>query len=123
MRTAAIRWPGPSACWARRTARGISVATQSSLPRPLNLLAVVAGLPWFHPLPLMDRNRAVFGVNVGHLWEENGKVRAWMGALLKGVDEGWIRPPVDRTFPLAEVGAAHAHIEARKNLGKVVLVT
>lgn len=101
---------------------GISTATESSLPRPFNLLATVAALPWFNPLPLMDRNRAVFGVNVGHLWDENAKVRSWMAALLKGVDEGWVRPHVDKTFPLAEAGAAQSYIEARKNTGKVVLL-
>jgi NADPH:quinone reductase-like Zn-dependent oxidoreductase len=31
-------------------------------------------------------------------------------------------PVVDRTFPLAEVGAAHAYLQERKNFGKVVLV-
>jgi NADPH:quinone reductase-like Zn-dependent oxidoreductase len=29
---------------------------------------------------------------------------------------------VDRTFPLENAGEAHAYIEARRNIGKVVLV-
>ncbi len=69
----------------------------------------------------MSANKAVFGVNLGHLWEEGTKVRAWGDALLSGVAEGWIRPHVDRTFPLDAAGEAHAYIEARRNKGKVVL--
>ena len=32
-----------------------------------------------------------------------------------------IRPVMDRTFPLAEAGAAHAHMEAGDHIGKIVL--
>jgi len=70
----------------------------------------------------MNANKAVFGVNVGHLWKEGPKVQGWMRELLRGVEEGWITPHVDRSFPLEEAGRAHAHMEARRNLGKVVLV-
>jgi NADPH:quinone reductase-like Zn-dependent oxidoreductase len=46
----------------------------------------------------------------------------WIEALLAGVNEGWIRPHVDRTFTFAQAGEAHAYMEARKNIGKVILV-
>jgi NADPH:quinone reductase-like Zn-dependent oxidoreductase len=100
---------------------GISNATTSQLPGPLRLLALVAATPWFHPLSLMSRNRGVFGVNLGHLWRELPKLQAWMRSLLDGVDAGWIRPHVDHTFPFERAGDAHAWIEDRKNIGKVVL--
>ena len=100
---------------------GISTATEMKLPGPLKLLSVAAGLPWFNPLPLMSHNRAVFGVNLGHLWHEVDKLRHWMEALMRGVDEGWVRPHVDKAFPLAQGGEAQAYIEARRNVGKVVL--
>ena len=100
---------------------GISTATQSKLFGPLRLLPVALGMPFFHPVALMNRNRSVFGVNLGHLWHEPGKIRRWMQTLLRGVDEGWVRPHVDRVYPLAQAGAAHAHIEARGNTGKVIL--
>ncbi|MGO9135674.1 MAG: zinc-binding dehydrogenase [Methylovirgula sp.] len=100
---------------------GISTATEGGLPGPLRLLPIALSMPWFHPLPLMDANRAVFGVNLGHLWDEGAKVRHWGMSLLQGVADGWVRPHVDRTFPLAAAGEAHAYIEARRNIGKVVL--
>ena len=39
------------------------------------------------------------------------------------VRAGRVRPPIDRTFPLEEAAAAHAHLEAGTHVGKVVLVT
>ncbi len=100
---------------------GISTAVESSLPGPLKLVAVGIGLPLFNPIGLMNQNRAVFGVNMGHLWHEPDKVANWMAEILRGVDEGWIRPHVDKAFPLAQAGEAQAYIEARRNTGKVVL--
>ncbi len=37
------------------------------------------------------------------------------------VASGQVRPPVDRTFPLAEAAAAHVYLEAGEHVGKVVL--
>jgi NADPH:quinone reductase-like Zn-dependent oxidoreductase len=101
---------------------GVSTATESRLPGPLRLINVGLGMPLFNPVALMNKNRSVFGVNLGHLWHETGKLRTWMRTVLQGVTDGWIRPHVDRTFPLEKAGEAHAYIEARRNIGKVVLV-
>lgn len=38
------------------------------------------------------------------------------------VEDGELRPVMDRTFPLAEVAAAHARMEAGEHVGKIVLV-
>jgi NADPH2:quinone reductase len=37
------------------------------------------------------------------------------------IEAGQIKPVVDRTFPLAEVAQAHAHLESGTHIGKVVL--
>lgn len=101
---------------------GISVATESGLAGPLRLLKTALGMPLFNPVSLMNDNRSVFGVNMGHLWHEPAKIRRWMEALLQGVADGWVRPHVDRTFLFSQAGEAQAHIQSRKNIGKVVLV-
>ena len=101
---------------------GISVATESGLGAKLSLLKVALQMPWFNPVGLMEKNKSVFGVNLGHMWHEAGKVSGWMQEILAGVEDGWVRPHVDKAFPFEKVGEAHAHIEARKNIGKVVLV-
>ena len=70
----------------------------------------------------MNGNKGVFGVNIGHLWHEGAKVKGWMEAIMDGVKAGWVRPHVDKTFPLDQAAEAHAYIEQRKNIGKVILV-
>ena len=102
---------------------GVSVATTSKLFGPLRLLPVALGMPLFHPIQLMNRNRSAFGVNLGHMWHETGMIEAWMQIVLKGVADGWVRPHVDKTFPLAQAGEAQTYMEERKNTGKVVLTT
>lgn len=101
---------------------GASTLSESGLARPLAYLKVGVTLPWFNPIGLMNANRAVFGVNLGHMWHETAKIRQWTETLLAGVNQGWVRPHVDRSFPLAEAGAAHDYLEQRRNTGKVVLV-
>lgn len=100
---------------------GVSVASESKLPGPLRLIKIAAGMPIFHPISLMNDNKSAFGVNMGHLWHETEKIRLWMDRLLEGVAAGWIRPHVDRTFPLEQCGDAHTYIEERRNIGKVVM--
>ena len=100
---------------------GVSVATMSKLFGPLRLLPVGLSMPFFHPLALMSANKSVFGVNLGHMWHEAEMIVGWMEILLKGFADGWVRPHVDKSFPLAQAGQAHTYMEERKNIGKVVL--
>jgi NADPH:quinone reductase-like Zn-dependent oxidoreductase len=102
---------------------GISAATASALPGALGLGKVALGMPLFHPVPLMTANRSVFGVNLGHMWHETDMMADWARVLLRGVADGWVRPHVDRAFPLEGAAEAHAYIEGRRNIGKVVLTT
>ncbi|MBV8416202.1 MAG: zinc-binding dehydrogenase, partial [Verrucomicrobia bacterium] len=88
---------------------------------PLRLLPVAFGMPFFHPIPLMGANKSVFGVNLGHMWHEPEMIAGWLEILLKGVADGWVRPHVDKCFPLAQAGEAQTYMEERKNTGKVVL--
>ena len=82
-----------------------------------------ASLPWtrFNLFRLMNDNRGIFGVNVGHLWSHIALLRGAMEQLLEWEALGKLRPVVDRAFPLEEAAAAHRYIEGRHNIGKVVL--
>ena len=45
-------------------------------------LTTLARMPAFRPLSLMNRNRGVFGLNLGHLWDERRQLAEAMTLLL-----------------------------------------
>lgn len=79
--------------------------------------------PRFDPLSLMNRNRGVFGLNLGHLWDERRQLAPLMEMLLAELRAARIAPVVARTFPLERAADAHRFIQSRQNIGKVVLTT
>ncbi len=101
---------------------GVSVASANGITGKLKMLKAALQMPRFHPLGLLNKNRGVFGLNLGHMWHEPEKVMEWIEALMAGVSEGWIRPHVDRTFSFDQAGEAHTYMEERRNIGKVILV-
>jgi NADPH:quinone reductase-like Zn-dependent oxidoreductase len=101
---------------------GMSVASASGMRGKLRALKAIAQMPRFNPIKLINRNRGVFGLNLGHMWGEGEKVARWTHEIMRGVEEGWIRPYVDRAFPFDQIADAHRYLEERKNTGKVVLV-
>ncbi len=101
---------------------GVSTASANGISGKLKMLKAVVQMPRFHPLGLLNKNRGVFGLNLGHMWHEPEKVALWMRDLLRGVDEEWINPHVDQAFSFDDVGKAHRRLEERKNIGKVILV-
>jgi len=101
---------------------GVSTASANGISGKLKMLKAVVQMPRFHPLGLLNKNRGVFGLNLGHMWHEPEKVALWMRDILRGVDEEWINPHVDQAFSFDDVGKAHRRLEERKNIGKVVLV-
>jgi NADPH:quinone reductase-like Zn-dependent oxidoreductase len=89
----------------------------------LTLLRTWWAMPSFGPLSLINRNRGVFGLNVGHLWEERRPLHALMESILGELTVGRLQPIVSRTFPLERAADAHRFIQSRGNIGKVVLTT
>jgi len=87
----------------------------------LRVLSEMAGLPRYTPIKLMEDNRSIAGVNMGHLWHEGAMVRRQGLALMALYEEGKIKPHVDKIFSFAEAAAAHDYLESGKNVGKVVL--
>jgi NADPH:quinone reductase-like Zn-dependent oxidoreductase len=52
----------------RLVAFGFANLASGQRRRPARLAAQVAGIPLLTPLQLMNQNRTVSGVNIGHLW-------------------------------------------------------
>jgi NADPH:quinone reductase-like Zn-dependent oxidoreductase len=100
---------------------GLSGAATGERPSRLAAVKRLVTLPWFHPIKLMNDNKAVVGVNLGHLWGHIEMLRGEMLGLLADYEAGRIKPVVGKTFPLADAAAAHRYIQERQNVGKVVL--
>lgn len=101
---------------------GLSTATQTRFSVKLNLIRTVSKMPRFHPVRLMNANKGIYGVNIGHMWGIEEKMQPWMQEIINGVEDGWVKPHVDCVFPFEKVAEAHSYIEERRNIGKVVLV-
>lgn len=89
-----------------------------------SLIAAVRGflgMGKFGPIPMMDHNRGVHGVNLGHLWHIAGDLRAMLDEIVALVEDGTFSPVISATFPLERTADAHTYIQERKNFGKVVL--
>ena len=99
-----------------------------SLPllNPLGAIVAIgfAGGLWSDPSVqwLVGRNAAVVGFYLGRLMKLRPElVQEGAEELLAMWARGEIDPVVGATFPLADAAAAHALIEARRHVGKVVL--
>jgi NADPH:quinone reductase-like Zn-dependent oxidoreductase len=90
---------------------------------PLRVLRSWWAMKPFAVLSLINRNRGVFGLNLGHLWDERRQLQPLMDLLLTELSANRLEPIVAKTFPLERVADAHRYIHSRSNIGKVVLTT
>jgi NADPH:quinone reductase-like Zn-dependent oxidoreductase len=100
---------------------GVSAMAPAEKRRLFPVLRTLVAMPRFHPIPLMNANRGVFGVNLGHLWSQTHILQPQMDALLRLADDGRIKPEVDSTFSFDEASSAHRRLQMRRNIGKVLL--
>jgi NADPH2:quinone reductase len=88
--------------------RCITVGNAGRDPRPLDVSLLTMG------------NQSLTGVFLG-AEIVNDRARTMIGRHVDDVAAGRLRVVVDRTFPLAEAAAAHAYVESRQAVGRVVL--
>jgi synaptic vesicle membrane protein VAT-1 len=104
---------------------GISAAANNRKERStFALLGVLASIPWFqfNPISLINANKGIFGVNLGHLWSEVDRIREWADRLFDLWGQGIVKPRIARSFRFDEAPQAHHFIQDRQNIGKVILV-
>jgi NADPH:quinone reductase-like Zn-dependent oxidoreductase len=105
----------------RLVAYGFANLASGQRRRPARLVSQVAGIPLLTPLGLMNHNRTISGVNIGHLWGQIAILREELQAVLALWDHGSVKPLIDRTYTFAEAATAHRRILQHQNTGKVVL--
>jgi NADPH:quinone reductase-like Zn-dependent oxidoreductase len=106
----------------RLVAFGLSAAASGTKRSLLHALGQVIQVKKWSPMKLMDDNRCVQGVNMGHLFGELEMLGQQFEALVGMYEAGQIKPYVDRTFKFSEAAAAHQYLHDRKAKGKVLLL-
>lgn len=90
---------------------------------PLVALWHLLRMPRFHPVSLLNRNRAVIGVNLGHLWDQHALLSQGMTHILSLYQQKQINPIIAHQFDLSEASKAHQYMQERQNIGKILLVS
>jgi NADPH:quinone reductase-like Zn-dependent oxidoreductase len=103
---------------------GLSSGSTSDRPSTWSWLKAAASIPWVktNPVALINGNHGVLGINMGTMWGEGERCRAWLDLVLAAWTRGEVRPHVHATVPFAQAAEAHAILHRRENVGKVVLV-
>jgi len=107
---------------------GGEIFTQSfGVLKPLGTVVALgfAGGWWepMDPAPLVGRNLGMQGFYLGRLMRHDPElVREAIGEVLELWSSGVVKPLIGATFPLEGAAEAHALIEARRHVGKVILV-
>lgn len=102
---------------------GFSAANTGTKGSNFAMLKTALAVPWLkiNPVTLMNENKGVYGVNMGHLWDEAERVTGWLAELFTLWEAGTLRPHVDHVFSFDQAAEAHQYIHDRKNFGKVIL--
>lgn len=78
--------------------------------------------PRFNPINMTSENKSLITFNLSFLFARQDLFTEAMSQLLKWYEEGKLRAPVVKSFPMEEVGEAHKQLESGMTIGKLVLV-
>ncbi|XP_005796735.1 synaptic vesicle membrane protein VAT-1 homolog [Xiphophorus maculatus] len=91
-----------------------------------NLIAVAKN--WYHQfsihtLSLIQGNKSVCGFHLGYLDGEMELITQAMNTILDLYKQGKVKPRIDSTWHLEQVGDAMRKMQERNNIGKMILTT
>ncbi len=85
-------------------------------------LKVLAQFGLYHPVQFLSKSRGIIGVNMLKIADHDprtiGKV---MGEVVRLTEEGILDPHVGGEFDIEHLHNAHAFLESRKSMGKIVV--
>ncbi|GAM25869.1 hypothetical protein SAMD00019534_090440 [Acytostelium subglobosum LB1] len=89
-----------------------------------NILKQYWKIPSFSSMSLMDQNKTVSGVHLGHMFMPVlvQMLRQEMLDIIELYNQGKLKSIVSKEFTFEQAGEAHKYMEQRKNIGKVILV-
>jgi NADPH:quinone reductase-like Zn-dependent oxidoreductase len=105
----------------RLVAYGFANLASGPRRRPAHMAAQVLGVPLLTPIQLMNQNRTVSGVNIGHLWGEIATLRGGTGSRPRPVGSGRNQAAHRRLLPLHRRRVRSPPDPAAPERGKVLL--
>jgi NADPH:quinone reductase-like Zn-dependent oxidoreductase len=105
----------------RLIAFGASGVVSGERRNPIAALRTALRMPRFNLIKQMSASKAVIGLNMYTLSQDERRREQVSAALRELLDDGTIDPVVAGSFSFEEAGAAHNMITERRNVGKVVL--
>ena len=105
----------------RLIAFGASGVVSGERRNPIAALRTALRMPRFNMLKQMSASKAVIGLNMYTLSQDERRRAQVSAALRELLDDGTVNPVVAGSFSFEEAGAAHNMITERRNVGKVVL--
>jgi NADPH:quinone reductase-like Zn-dependent oxidoreductase len=105
----------------RLIAFGASGVVSGERRNPIAALRTALRMPRFNLIKQMSASKAVIGLNMYTLSQDERRRAQVSDALRELLDDGTVNPVVAGSFSFEEAGAAHNMITERRNVGKVVL--
>jgi NADPH:quinone reductase-like Zn-dependent oxidoreductase len=105
----------------RLIAFGASGVVSGERRNPIAALRTALRMPRFNLIKQMSASKAVIGLNMYTLSQDERRREQVSAALRELLDDGTINPVVAGSFSFEEAGAAQNMITERRNVGKVVL--
>jgi NADPH:quinone reductase-like Zn-dependent oxidoreductase len=105
----------------RLIAFGASAIVSGERRNPIAALSTAVRMPRFNLIKQMSASKAVIGLNMYTLSQDERRRAQVSAALRELLDDGTVNPVVAGSFSFEEAGAAHNMITERRNVGKVVL--
>ncbi len=78
--------------------------------------------PRFNPINMTNESKSVLAFNLSYLFDRTDMLALAVEDLERWIAEGSIKPAPVSTYPLSEVGRAHADIESGQTVGKLILI-
>lgn len=76
----------------------------------------------YHPLQFLSGSKGIVGINMLKVAEENPeKIAKVMQEVIRLTEEGILTPHIGGEYQVKELAEAHAFLESRKSMGKIVV--
>lgn len=100
----------------------LGAAALSGKKGKLNLIRLALGFGWFSPISFLGKSQSLIGVNMLKIGDHRPDMLA---VSFRGVETlyntGVLNPHMDKIYNSDELHLAHAYVEGRKTMGKVVV--